>query len=237
MHFYSAIAAHYDAIFPYNAQQLSFIASQAPLLHYPRLIEIGSARGVLTHACAQEGYQATGLELDHSMVALAQIHYPEVPFYAANMLDLEQQFSNNSCDTLVCFGNTLVHLSSTDEMFAFLKAAYKVLAENGKIMVQLINYDRIINQNIKALPTIKNDDITFVRDYELISDTKLLFKATLTVHADRMSTQNVQALYPLRKVTFETLAQEAGFRCQAFSSFKGEEWADDSMQSIFVCSK
>ncbi|MDA3853060.1 MAG: class I SAM-dependent methyltransferase [Bacteroidales bacterium] len=237
MNFYSAIAAHYDAIFPYNANQLSFITSQTPIVTSPRLIEIGSGRGVLAQACAQEGYQVKGLELENTMVAIAQLQYPDVTFHCANMLDLESTFSTSSCDAMVCFGNTLVHLSATDEILVFLKAAYKTLDENGKLMVQFINYDRIIDQNIKALPNIKNDAVTLVRDYELKSDTQLLFKATLTVHADRMSTQNVQALYPLRRAAFESLAEEAGFTCQAFGNFKGDKWTADSMQSIFVCTK
>lgn len=237
MNFYSAIAGHYDAIFPYNAQQLSYIKTQTPLSNHPRLIEIGAARGVLTQACAQEGYQVKGLELDHTMVAIAQIQHPEITFHCANMLNLESLFPIQSCNTMVCFGNTLVHLNNANEILVFLKAAYKTLDENGKLLVQFINYDRIIDQNIKALPTIKNDDITFVRDYELISETQLLFKATLTVHADRMSTQNVQTLYPLRRAAFEALAEKAGFSTQAFGSFKGDEWTANSMQSIFACRK
>jgi len=237
MNFYSAIAAHYDAIFPFNPKQLSFIKTHAPSSEHKRLIEVGSARGVLTHACAKEGYQVRGLELDETMVAMAQIQYSDIPFYASNMLDLKYLFSMHSCDVMVCFGNTLVHLSRTESMLRFLKAAFITLEEKGKLLIQFINYDRIIDQNINALPTISNEDITFVRDYELVSDTRLLFNASLTVHADKKTTQNTQALYPLRKSAFEDLAQEAGFKCKAFGGFDGRTWSEDAMQSIFVCTK
>ena len=237
MNFYSTIAAHYDAIFPFNDQQLKFIVAHVPVKATTRLIEIGSGRGVLTNACAQKGYQVTGLELDSSMVALSQIQYPQVTFHCENMLNIKRLFRTKSTDAMVCFGNTIVHLPTTDEMLIFLKAAYETLSENGKLLLQFINYDRIIDQNIKALPTVKTDDISFVRDYELVSNTKLLFKSTLTVHADRTSTQGIQALFPLRRDTFESLAQEAGFTCKAYSNFKSEDWSEDGMQSIFVCRK
>lgn len=237
MNFYSAIATHYDAIFPFNPTQLEFITSHSPVKEFPRLIEIGSARGVLTNACAYAGYRVRGLELDSAMVTLAQFHYINLSFYCENMLNIEGLFPLQSCDTMVCFGNTLVHLPSIDDMSTFLRAAYKTLAPGGKLLIQFINYDRIIDQNIKALPTISNEDITFVRDYELESDSKLLFRATLTVHADRMSTQNIQSLYPLRKAAFESLATEVGFQCEAFSNFKSDNWTVDGMQSVFVCSK
>lgn len=237
MNFYSTIAAHYEDIFPYNASQLHFISTQAPKNKHPKLIEIGAARGVLTQACSQEGYLAKGLELDNTMVAMAQINYSKTPFYSANMLDIEKLFPINSCDVMVCFGNTLVHLSSTDQISSFLTSAYKTLNQGGKLLIQFINYDRIIDQEIKALPTISNEDITFVRDYELVSDTQLHFKGTLTVHADRMSTQNTQTLFPLRRKTFETLAKDVGFTTQAFSNFKSEPWDKNLMQSIFSCTK
>lgn len=237
MNFYSSIAEHYDAIFPFNKQQLSFISSHSPVEKSSQLIEVGSGRGVLTNACAEAGYQVRGLELDATMVTLAQIQYPKVSFHCENMLNLERTFTPGSCDTMVCFGNTIVHLPSTEDMLTFLKAAYKTLSSNGTLLLQFINYDRILDNNIKALPTITTDKVSFVRDYELISETKLNFRATLTVHADRMSSQSLQALYPLRRERFEALAQEAGFSCEAYSNFKSEAWAADGMQSIFVCKK
>lgn len=237
MNFYSAIATHYDSIFPLNTKQLSFITKHCPIENFPRLIEIGSARGVLTKACSDKGYQVRGLELDHTMVTLAQFQYKDISFYCDNMLNIEDLFPKHSCDAMVCFGNTLVHLPTLDMMSSFLKAAYKTIKPGGKLLIQFINYDRIIDQNIDALPTISNEAITFVRDYELVNDTQLLFKATLSVHADNMTSENTQSLYPLRNLDFSAMAQEVGFQTMAYGNFNSDDWTADSMQSIFVCQK
>ncbi len=235
MQFYTAIAEHYESIFPFNAQQLIFIEHNAPSSTHTKLIEIGSARGSLTSACANAGYQVQGLELDNNMVKLAQVAYPSIPFFAENMLEMDQVFAKNTANVMVCFGNTLVHLTHLEQMQTFLNKAYKILRRNGKLLIQFINYDRIIEQSIKALPTIENKDITFVRDYQLISDSQLDFTVTLTIHQSGEKIQNTQQLYPLRKVDFEQMAQKAGFKTEAFTSFKGEAWHLNGMQSIFVC--
>ena len=237
MTFYTAIASNYNKIFPYNANQLEFIRYHAPKQNYPNLLEIGSATGTLTKACHDDGYHTVGLELDDAMCQIALNFFPEIKFLRENMLNIDRHFEADQQPLMVCFGNTLVHLDSTDSMHVFLEKAYNILALGGKILLQFINYDRIIDQNIQALPTLSNDDLTFVRDYSLVDVTKLKFTATLTLHAYRQSIQNSQFLYPLRKADFEALAQNAGFSTQAYGSFKSEPWSENSLQSIFVCTK
>lgn len=237
MQFYSAIAHHYHEIFPFNPQQLHFIEHNAPAKVFSKLIEIGSARGSLTNACAAVGYNVSGLELDEQMVQLAKEEYPSIPFYAENMLLIDKVFNENSADVMLCFGNTLVHLNDLEQMQVFLNKALKLLKANGKLLLQFINYDRIIDQKIKALPTIENPSLTFVRDYKLISDTVLDFNATLTLNESGESIKNTQSLYPLRKAIFEKMAMQAGFTIKAFSSFRGEPWSENGMQSIFVCER
>jgi len=237
MSFYSAIATYYHHIFPFNPQQLAFVQHHAPCASAPVLIEIGAARGSLTAACAKAGYQVTGLELDPLMVQLARKEHPSLLFHEADMLEMDAFFMPHSADTMLCFGNTLVHLQDLDQMQGFLNKAFNTLKPEGQLLVQFINYDRIIDQQIKALPSLSNEDISFERRYELISLSAIAFTACLTIKASGQNIENTQRLYPLRKADFEKVAHQAGFETRAYSSFKNEAWSPAGMQSVFVCTK
>lgn len=237
MSFYSSIAENYAHIFPYNPAQFTFISQNINALPPKRILEIGSATGILTAACYKNGLCIEGLELDAEMVKIARKEHPEITFKEGNMLNIVQLYDEAYFNTLICFGNTLVHLQNLDEIAHFLTKAYKILQDNGILMIQFINYDRILNQKIKALPTIENEHLTFERHYELISDTSINFNTKLHIHKPGTLINNTQRLFPLRRMDFEHLAKKTGFTTTIFGSFMGNEWNEESMQSIFVCKK
>ena len=237
MSFYSSIAENYAHIFPYNPAQFTFISQNTNALPPKRVLEIGSATGILTAACHNNGLAIEGLELDAEMVKIARKNHPGITFKEGNMLNIDSLYDVAYFNTLICFGNTLVHLQDLDEIAHFLAKAYKLLQEEGVLLVQFINYDRILNQSIQALPSIENEHLTFERHYEVISDTSIDFNTKLHIHKQGTHINNTQRLFPLRRKDFESLAKKTGFTTDIFGSFMGSEWKEDSMQSIFVCKK
>lgn len=237
MSFYSSIAENYAAIFPFNPVQFTFITQNVKKSELKQMLEIGSATGILTAACNAEAYPIQGLELDPEMVKIAQNQHPAVVFRQGNMLDLDRIYGQLTFDAMVCFGNTIVHLKDLAEIELFLAKAYKQLAAGGKLLIQFINYDRIIDHAIRALPSIENAHITFERRYDLIDHKALDFKATLTIHSTQEVISNTQRLLPLRRADFESIAWRQGFKTSVYGSFAMEPWSQDTMQSIFVCKK
>ncbi len=236
MSFYSSIAKYYDHIFPFNKAQLRFITENTTHHASSTLLEIGAATGLLTAACSDAGYKIQGLELDKDMVNIAQRHYPELVFRCGNMLNLDTLYQQKFT-ILICFGNTLVHLPSEREITHFLNKAAQSLEKEGRLMIQFINYDRVLNKHINALPPIDNNIISFKRNYHNVSDTSLDFDTELKIHKTGEILTNTQRLYPLRKKRFEQLALDAGFTTQVFGSFTEDPWTLESLQSLFICAK
>ena len=54
-------------------------------------------------------------------------------------------------DTIINVGNTLPHLNSKDEIFLFLQKAYSQLENNGKLIIQLINFYKFFDMINKLL--------------------------------------------------------------------------------------
>ena len=237
MAFYNSIANNYDSIFPFNESQFTFISQNRNQQGTQSILEIGSATGSLAAACDKIGYSVEGLELDETMVKLARKKYPNIVFRQGNMLNLDRLYSSSEFETIVCFGNTIVHLQDLSEIIAFLSHVYNVLSERGRFLLQFINYDRILDFKETSLPRIENEHITFERNYKIKSELSIDFNTHLWVRATQEHIYNTQALYPLRKQAFETIAHSLGFKTRVYGNFAQTPWSIDAMQSIFICEK
>lgn len=234
MNFYQSINTWYEKIFPLNLKQIEYVNSIIPF--NSKILEVGSAKGTLTNALSLN-YNMIGIDLDESFVESAKNNYPHIDFKCLNMLNISDEFKNNSLDAIICFGNTLVHLNQIEEIDLFLKKCYQTLNQNGVITIQIINYDRILDQNINHLPSIKNDKVVFIRNYKKIGEL-LEFNTTLKIRDTNEEVSNSILLYPLRKAELTNLLLKNGFRDISFqSSFDNENYDISKIPLIVSCKK
>lgn len=236
MTFYKEIALAYDYIFPLNALQITFIEKAFPGNARLDLLDVGCATGNLSLALAQNNHKVTGIDLDETMIKLAQQKDTNnsVKFLVQNMVTIDKVFNPQSYDGIICFGNTLVHLPDLETMAVFLKAARFLLKPGGKLLLQLINYNRILDQSLDSLPTINNATIQFIRNYRLLPDkNRIAFETRLTVKENQQQFENTQLLYPLRKEELIELLNDSGFsECQFFGGFGHESWQIDAIPCV-----
>ena len=111
------------------------------------------------------------------------------------------------------------------------------MEDGGRLVIQIINYDRILNDDINFLPTIKNEDTEFIRNYHRYGNSRIIDFHTILKTADK-EIESHQELYSLTKDELVFLAEKEGFALEnVYSSFKKEEWNNKSLQSIFVFKK
>lgn len=163
MSFYESIADYYEKIFPLNKAQLDFVKNSFEETSSLSALDIGCGIGSLSFELSKLFREVTAIDLDASMLEKAKKkHGKNIHFQKLNMLGIEKEFGREAFDAILCFGNTLVHLDGSDEIFDFFKQSKRVLKKNGKLLFQIIQYDRIIDQNIKGLPTIENNEIKLI---------------------------------------------------------------------------
>lgn len=160
-------------------------------------------------------------------------------FMRLNMLKVHELFPSNSLDAVICFGNTLVHLQSPGEILSFLNHSYRILNPTGKLMLQIINYDYILDQGLDGLPTIDNDYISFERLYEFREQDELInFKTTLTVKQNGQVIRNSVPLYPIRRDLLYHLLDEAGFnQIEFYGSFDRATMIKETFPLIITAGK
>lgn len=242
MAFYESIAPWYDYIFPFTPAQKRYIDEELNGVNGKHIIDVGCGTGNLTLNLAASGAFVTGVDLDEQMLAIAR-HKGEfedrAAFMRLNMLKLNEFFQAYSQDAVVCFGNTLVHLQSPGQILSFLNQANRCLNPTGKLMLQIINYDFVLDQGLDGLPTIDNEFISFERVYEFREQDELVnFKTTLTVKDSGKVIHNSVPLLPIRRDLLYHLLDEAGFnQINFFGSFDRATMIKDSFPLIVTAGK
>ena len=237
--FYESIAKVYDYIFPKNRKQLEFVESIKKINSKEKMLDIGCATGNLTELLGEKTRNIVGIDLDKELLKEAKEKHPNLNFENMNMLKINEKFEENSFDRVVSFGNTLVHLDSREEVEEFFQKVYKTLKFNGLFIVQIINYNRVIEKNIKNLPTINNEKVKFVRDYEYDKSIgKVNFITELTIKEANLNIKNNIKLLALTKIEIQKFLGEIGFRnIEFYGDFEGRELSDNSEAVIFVAQK
>lgn len=232
MGFYQELSNHYDEIFPVNASEMTFARSL--IKGKERLLDMGCGTGNKTVILAEGEKEAVGFDLDDGMIARAQHdnQRPTIRYLVLNMLDIDREFGRDSFDAAVCLGNSLVHLLEPGELEAvFLKVA-RILSPSGRFVVQILNYDRILDAGITELPVIETENVVFRRRYA-IRDGVLHFLTELQQKASGEILQNDIPHRPIRKYELEAAFAAAGFSAvDYYGSYAGAEYAKDSFHLI-----
>lgn len=225
MSFYQSIADYYEEIFPLNRAQPEFIQMAFGSSEKLSLLDVGCGTGSLSIELDKIFKAVTAIDLDKAMLKKAIKKDPgKINWKVMDMLKIENEFGKNAFNAVVCFGNTLVHLSDSDQILDFLKQTRSVLKSNGKFLFQIINYDRIIDRYIDGLPTIENQFIRFTRKYDFHHSTNSLdFRTTMLIKETGKEISNIIKLYPIRRSEIDELLERAGFSSwQYFGNFKRE---------------
>ncbi len=230
---YTRLAGWYDEIFPVSPAEMAFVNSR--LGPAKRLLDIGCGTGNKTVFLAPGREIVNAIDADPGMIPAAQAgHFsPNIDYAVLDMNDIAGHFPARSFDAAVCLGNTLAHLSGVDDLGRFLKNLRSVLTPGGRFIAQILNYDRVLDNNVTDLPRIETDNVVFTRRYEW-RDGVMHFVTECRGKADGASDHGDTVLYPFRKGEVEALLAEHGFAApDCFGSYDGAEWTPTSYHFIF----
>ena len=174
--FYDEICNKYDYIFPLNEIQKKFMDNE---IKGNRILDVGSSTGNLSKYLIENGINVTSIDINEKLIFKAAQKGVEVK--KLNMLEID---TLNKFDTIINIGNTLPHLNNKKEIYTFLEKAYDRLEENGKLIIQIINFNKFIinrdkNNYLGSLPLIENENVKFERNYYLDKNNNIIFKTIL----------------------------------------------------------
>ncbi|MEG6616023.1 class I SAM-dependent methyltransferase [Peptococcaceae bacterium 1198_IL3148] len=221
---YNNLAQYYDYIFPAGQNQLNFFKHMFAEHKINSVLDLACGSGNYSLEFARWGLDVVGVDFEEAMVRLAKqkavnAGIEQVNFLVGDMRDLsdlQQPF-----DAIICIGNSLVHLLTDDDLNKALHEMNRLLKPNGLLILQILNYDYIIEKGITTLPDITNQaaGLVFTRQYESRADGLIDFNTALILndgYKQRSLDTGTVPLRPLRPQELEKFLLNNGFKAANF---------------------
>ncbi len=160
-------------------------------------------------------------------------------FQVGNMLELKKDFNSEQFDIVLCFGNTVVHLENQEQIQQMFQGVYSVLKPGGYFLIQILNYDYILEESVSELPVIETENIKFVRKYKFEADlNQIIFQTDLHLKKENQVIINNTQLLPLKSTELKGLLKQENFReIEFFSNFKMEQFGGKHLPLVVGCRK
>lgn len=198
-----------------------------------RLLDLGCGTGEHARFLSEEGFAVTGVDASETQLAQAREAGPGPAFVKADLAELASAVTG-PFGGAIALGNGLPHLFPV-EMVRFLADLAGLLLPSSPVLLQILNYDRILDQRITSLPlNVREDDgerVVFLRLMDPRPDGTVLFNPTTLrwrpgeePPVEVVTGKNV-VLKGWRRQELEAALETAGFRVEeVFGGMKRETW-------------
>jgi SAM-dependent methyltransferase len=174
--FYEALAPNYDAMTGFaNRFERERPAFRALVERYDvkRALDAGCGSGFHSIVLAQLGVDVTALDLSQEMIRRteehARLHRVGIRTFVGGFHEIPADW-RETFDGVFVMGNSLPHLLSQQELEESLARLMSVLRRSGTLVIQCLNYARILNRKDHILNAKEVDGFLITREYEYDSE-------------------------------------------------------------------
>jgi len=228
--FYASVAADYDRMTRFSER----LKSEAPLLqhwtHLPkgsRILDVACGTGLHAILLAGQGFCVTASDLSTEMLskakANAQDESCQIEFVQSSMETIGQR-ELGPFEAIFCLGNSIPHLLTPDSLNETLQGFHHLLAPGGIVLLQLLNYEKILLQKERIIAIHRTPKIEFIRFYDFTTPT-LSFNILTITNGEPKPTHSLVSteLYPYQKDDLCRALTQAGFSAtESFGSLYRE---------------
>ncbi len=229
---------------------------EAPLLQ--RVLEDSPSREILDLGCGSGehtrflnalGFVATGVDASSSQLEAARALEPEGRYVQAGLTELAAVIGTRQGGAL-CLGNTLPHLCEEADLRAFFDGLAQCLLPGAPFLLQLLNYDRILDRDERTFPVVlrpgesEAESTVFLRLMTHHGGGRLTFTpAALRYHPGAEAPLELLAAHDVslrgwRRAEVETLLSGNGFHVrEVLGTMTGEAWSPVSSDLVLVAER
>jgi SAM-dependent methyltransferase len=153
-------------------------------------VDLGCGTGEHVAFFAAEGCRAVGIDRSEAMLEAARSHERagRGRFVEGDLLEAGRALGAEPPFGLaICLGNVLPHLEGDEDLARFLGEVARLLLPGGLLLLQVLNYERILGQGVRALPVdvrageTDDEEIVFLRLMKPAPRGRILFFPTTLV--------------------------------------------------------
>ena len=174
MDFYDDIAGQYDDITgsgdrtPRVESFLRELKSRYPIAS---ALDVACGTGLYAIQLARMGARTTGADLSAGMLdqarRRAQAAGVPVDWIAAPMQELAERL-HERFDAVLCMGNSIPHLQTQADLDAAISGFVRLLNPGGIVVIQLLNYVRVLAGRERIVGINRHADREYVRFYDFL---------------------------------------------------------------------
>jgi SAM-dependent methyltransferase len=222
-----------------------------------RILDVGCGTGEHTRHFAECGWEAVGIDVSDKMVEDAREHAGATEAGGSARFELLDaaaavELADAPFDAAICLGNMVAFIESLDEMNTVFGGIAGSLAPGAILMMQLLNYERIVGVpvrslgvNVRPLPEDEGDgEIVFVRVLNPAGDgTVDFYPITLTLRPDAdppvevRSSRRAKHFAWTRDDVVAALGRVGFDDVQAFGSLDGTSYEPLESQDLVVTAR
>ncbi|UMZ72585.1 class I SAM-dependent methyltransferase [Natranaerofaba carboxydovora] len=250
MDFHDYLAKYYGELFNPSKDKIDLIARYFSNIPGNKVLDIGCGTGEYIEGLLARGFDVYGIDFSYKMVDIARSKVTGDKKDCIKVGDMKQPYPFNLnlyFDGIYSIGNTLVHLDDLDQVNATIGLAYSRLNKDGKLLIQIINYDQP-EVLYKKFPVLEAEEglVKFYRSYEPADNPKdvykVLFKTKLELtekeRNDKKVLEDTNKLLMLKRGELENILEEVGFRdIKFYGDFDFNTWSKTSNNTIALATK
>ncbi|OHD56468.1 MAG: hypothetical protein A2Y33_15175 [Spirochaetes bacterium GWF1_51_8] len=179
--FYQSVASFYDDMTGYTEwESYSQDAIRSLISKYPSqsLLDSACGTGIYAIAGAKLGLRVTGVDIVPEMIDKAKINSHNagvnVDWNVGDIRHLDSAVTEQH-DLVICMGNTIPHLLKDSDLQEACSSFYSSLNHGGALVLEFLNYPRILKFSERIISINRKDDREFVRFYDFVDLKEIVF--------------------------------------------------------------
>jgi SAM-dependent methyltransferase len=214
-----------------------------------QVLDLGCGSGEHTRFLTSLGFETTGVDVSPSQLVAARLADPGGKYALASLLNLAQGIAGGQGGA-ICLGNTLPHLCEEAEVRTFFRGLASLLIPGAFFLLQLLNYDRILERGERTFPVVlrpgqaESEDTVFLRLMTHHGGGRITFTpAHLRYRPGSGTPLELVAAHDVslrgwRRAEVETLLTDSGFQLrEVFGSMTGEAWTALTSDLVVVATR
>ena len=240
--FYDNIASDYDTMTDFENRLGREAAVFRPIIDrfaIQTALDAGAGTGFHSLVLSKLGVNVTAVDISAEMIRKLKENSEKFRLPAdAVESDFENLTGHISAtfDAVFCLGNSLVHVLTEDALLKSISNFHSLLKPGGVLVIQILNYDRIMKERERVQSIRKAGKTTFIRFYDYCEN-RLFFNILTVKETDGKTdhTINTVELRPLLKEQTSIYLERVGFiSTEHYGSLRFESYDQNKSSNLVM---